>query len=87
MVLFSPFLYLKGPLIRHTFLIESILFSYLSPVHLALRILPPESPATPTSQASSQAPAQPASQPARPLKSNSLSLFYKKCKRPSIFHF
>lgn len=80
-------LYLRGPLICHIFLIESIVFSYLSPVHPGLRILPPETPATPTTQASSQPPAQSASQPARPLKSNSLSLFYKKCKTPSILHF
>lgn len=80
-------LYLNGALIYHILLIESIVFSYLSPVHPGLRILPPETPATPPTQASSQAAAQPASQPARPLKSNSLSLFYKKCKTPSIFHF
>lgn len=48
-----------------------------------LRILPPETSATPTAQASSQPSSQPASQPARPLKSNSLSLFYKKRKPPT----
>lgn len=53
---------------------------YLSPVRPGLRILPPETAATPNTQASSQPPTQPVSQPARPLKSNSLSLFYKKCK-------
>uniref|UniRef100_H3D2K2 Retinoblastoma-associated protein n=1 Tax=Tetraodon nigroviridis TaxID=99883 RepID=H3D2K2_TETNG len=36
---------------------------------------------SPVRPASSQPPAQPASQPARPLKSNSLSLFYKKLYR------
>ncbi|CAG02918.1 unnamed protein product [Tetraodon nigroviridis] len=46
-----------------------------------LRVLPPETSPTSTTQASSQPPAQPASQPARPLKSNSLSLFYKKLYR------
>lgn len=45
-----------------------------------LCVLPPESPATPSSQASSQPPTQPASQTPRLPKSNSLSLFYKKCK-------
>lgn len=67
------------------------MFSYLSPVRPGLRIFPPETSATPTTQASSQPPAQPASQPAsqpaRPLKSNSLSLFYKKCKTPSNLSF
>uniref|UniRef100_A0A7N6A576 Retinoblastoma 1 n=1 Tax=Anabas testudineus TaxID=64144 RepID=A0A7N6A576_ANATE len=55
---------------------------YLSPVRPGLRILPPDSPATSTSQASSQATTQPASQssPRHP-KSNSLSLFYKKLYR------
>lgn len=85
-------LFLKGTLIYHIqYLTESIVFSYLSPVHPGLRILPPETSATPTTQASSQPPAQPASQPvsqaARALKSNSLSLFYKKCKMPSILPF
>lgn len=65
------------------------MFSYLSPVRPDVRILPPETSAT--TQASSQPPAQPASQPAsqpaRPPKSNSLSLFYKKCKTPSILPF
>ncbi|XP_008293447.1 retinoblastoma-associated protein [Stegastes partitus] len=50
---------------------------YLSPMRPGTRILPPESPATPSSQASSQA----ASQTPRPSKSNSLSLFYKKLYR------
>lgn len=58
------------------------MFRYLSPVRPGLRILPPETTATPNTQASSQPPTQPVSQPARPLKSNSLSLFYKKCKTP-----
>ncbi|KAK2828493.1 hypothetical protein Q5P01_019527 [Channa striata] len=54
---------------------------YLSPVRPGLRILPPDSPDTPSSQASSQAPTQPASQTPRHPKSNSLSLFYKKLYR------
>ena len=49
---------------------------YLSPMRPGHRVLPPESPATPSSQASSQ----PAGQTPRLPKSNSLSLFYKKCK-------
>lgn len=50
---------------------------YLSPMHPGLRVSPPESPATPSSQASSQA----ASATPRLPKSNSLSLFYKKLYR------
>ncbi|XP_076607375.1 retinoblastoma-associated protein isoform X2 [Chaetodon auriga] len=46
-----------------------------------LRVLPPESPATAASQASSQPPTQPTSQTPRLPKSNSLSLFYKKLYR------
>lgn len=65
-----------------TYLTEYIVFRYLSPVRPGLRILPPETAATPNAQASSQPPTQPVSQPARALKSNSLSLFYKKCKPP-----
>lgn len=61
---------------------SALSFRYLSPVRPGLRILPPETAATPNTQASSQPPTQPVSQPARPLKSNSLSLFYKKCKTP-----
>lgn len=57
---------------------------YLSPVRPGQRVLPPDSPATPNSQAASQPPTQPAPQAAgqtpRPPKSNSLSLFYKKCE-------
>ncbi|KAF1378719.1 hypothetical protein PFLUV_G00193440 [Perca fluviatilis] len=54
---------------------------YLSPMRPGLRVLPPESPATPSSQAASQPPAQPAGQTPRHPKSNSLSLFYKKLYR------
>uniref|UniRef100_A0A8C4P126 Retinoblastoma-associated protein n=1 Tax=Dicentrarchus labrax TaxID=13489 RepID=A0A8C4P126_DICLA len=54
---------------------------YLSPMRSGLRVLPPESQATPSSQASSQPPTQPASQTPRLPKSNSLSLFYKKLYR------
>uniref|UniRef100_A0A4W6FUS0 Retinoblastoma 1 n=1 Tax=Lates calcarifer TaxID=8187 RepID=A0A4W6FUS0_LATCA len=54
---------------------------YLSPMRPGLRVLPHESTATASSQASSQAPAQPASQTPRHRKSNSLSLFYKKLYR------
>lgn len=54
---------------------------YLSPVRPGIRVLPPESPATPSSQASSQAAPQAASQTPRHPKSNSLSLFYKKLYR------
>lgn len=50
---------------------------YLSPVRGGLRDLPPESPATPTSQTLNQ----PAGQTPRLPKSNSLSLFYKKLYR------
>lgn len=50
---------------------------YLSPMHPGLRASPPESPATPSSQASSQA----AGLTPRLPKSNSLSLFYKKLYR------
>ncbi|XP_061558132.1 retinoblastoma-associated protein isoform X1 [Phycodurus eques] len=58
---------------------------YLSPVRPCLRILPPDSPATPGSQAAPPPPSQPAPQavgqnPRHP-KSNSLSLFYKKLYR------
>lgn len=53
---------------------------YLSPLRPGLRVLPPESSAPPRSQAPSQPPLQPASQTPRLPKSNSLSLFYKKCK-------
>uniref|UniRef100_A0A673BYJ7 Retinoblastoma 1 n=1 Tax=Sphaeramia orbicularis TaxID=375764 RepID=A0A673BYJ7_9TELE len=58
---------------------------YLSPMHPGLRVLPPESPAPPNSQHASQPQNQPALQPGgqtpRHLKSNSLSLFYKKLYR------
>uniref|UniRef100_A0A669DD98 Retinoblastoma 1 n=1 Tax=Oreochromis niloticus TaxID=8128 RepID=A0A669DD98_ORENI len=50
---------------------------YLSPMRPGLRVLPPES----SSQTSSQPASQATSQPPRPLKSNSLSLFYKKLYR------
>ncbi|XP_074528794.1 retinoblastoma-associated protein [Halichoeres trimaculatus] len=50
---------------------------YLSPMRPGLRVLPPESPAVPTSMP----PTQPASQTPRHPKSNSLSLFYKKLYR------
>ncbi|XP_005922155.1 retinoblastoma-associated protein [Haplochromis burtoni] len=50
---------------------------YLSPMRPGLRVLPPES----SCQTSSQPASQPTSQPPRPLKSNSLSLFYKKLYR------
>ncbi|CAG5875392.1 unnamed protein product [Menidia menidia] len=51
---------------------------YLSPVRPGHRVLPPESPATPNSQASQ---VQAAGQAPRLPKSNSLSLFYKKLYR------
>ncbi|RVE63674.1 hypothetical protein OJAV_G00138810 [Oryzias javanicus] len=51
---------------------------YLSPIRPGLRVLPPESPATPSSQASSQPNSQAVGQAPRQSKSNSLSLFYKK---------
>ncbi|XP_078122338.1 retinoblastoma-associated protein [Sander vitreus] len=54
---------------------------YLSPMRPGLRVLPPESPATPSSQAASQPTAQPAGQTPHHPKSNSLSLFYKKLYR------
>uniref|UniRef100_A0A3Q3XFC8 Uncharacterized protein n=1 Tax=Mola mola TaxID=94237 RepID=A0A3Q3XFC8_MOLML len=54
---------------------------YLSPIRPGLRVLPPDSPATPCPQASSQPPTQPAGQTPRLPKSNSLSLFYKKLYR------
>uniref|UniRef100_A0A3P9K0P1 RB transcriptional corepressor 1 n=1 Tax=Oryzias latipes TaxID=8090 RepID=A0A3P9K0P1_ORYLA len=54
---------------------------YLSPIRPGLRVLPPESPATPSSQASSQPTLQAAGQAPRQPKSNSLSLFYKKLYR------
>lgn len=54
--------------------------SYLSPIRPSHPVLPPESPATPGCQTASQAPSQAASQTPRHPKSNSLSLFYKKCK-------
>uniref|UniRef100_A0A8C3B273 Retinoblastoma-associated protein n=1 Tax=Cyclopterus lumpus TaxID=8103 RepID=A0A8C3B273_CYCLU len=54
---------------------------YLSPMRPGLRVLPPESPATPGSQAPSQPLTQPAGQTPRLPKSNSLSLFYKKLYR------
>ncbi|XP_020491198.1 retinoblastoma-associated protein [Labrus bergylta] len=54
---------------------------YLSPTRPGLRVLPPESSATTSSQASSQPPTQPAGQTPRLPKSNSLSLFYKKLYR------
>ncbi|KAF6728944.1 Retinoblastoma-associated protein [Oryzias melastigma] len=54
---------------------------YLSPIRPGLRVLPPESPATPSSQASSQANSQAVGQAPRQSKSNSLSLFYKKLYR------
>lgn len=50
---------------------------YLSPMRPGHRVLPPESPAPPSSQVSSQ----PAGQTPRLPKSNSLSLFYKKLYR------
>ncbi|KAL6098929.1 rb1 [Pungitius sinensis] len=53
---------------------------YLSPVRPG-RDLPPETPATPTSQTSSQPLNQPAGHTPRLPKSNSLSLFYKKLYR------
>lgn len=54
---------------------------YLSPMRPGLRVLPPESSATPGSQASAQPLTQPGGgQTPRLPKSNSLSLFYKKCK-------
>lgn len=54
---------------------------YLSPRRPGLRVLPPESPATPSSQGTPQPPNQPAALTPRPAKSNSLSLFYKKLYR------
>uniref|UniRef100_A0A3Q3SAJ1 Retinoblastoma-associated protein n=1 Tax=Mastacembelus armatus TaxID=205130 RepID=A0A3Q3SAJ1_9TELE len=54
---------------------------YLSPMRPGLRVLPPDSPATPSSQASCQALSQPAGQTPHLPKSNSLSLFYKKLYR------
>ncbi|XP_068186956.1 retinoblastoma-associated protein isoform X2 [Antennarius striatus] len=54
---------------------------YLSPMRPGVRTLPPDSPATPSSQASVQPPAQTANQSPRFPKSNSLSLFYKKLYR------
>ncbi|XP_034539381.1 retinoblastoma-associated protein [Notolabrus celidotus] len=54
---------------------------YLSPMRPGHRILPPESPGAPNSQASSQLPTLPANQTPRHTKSNSLSLFYKKLYR------
>ncbi|XP_047462605.1 retinoblastoma-associated protein isoform X2 [Mugil cephalus] len=54
---------------------------YLSPMRPGVRVLPPESPATPSSQVSSQSASQAASQTPRHTKSNSLSLFYKKLYR------
>ncbi|XP_041807744.1 retinoblastoma-associated protein [Chelmon rostratus] len=54
---------------------------YLSPMRPGHRVLPPESSATATSQASSQPPTQPTGQTPRLPKSNSLSLFYKKLYR------
>ncbi|XP_068600064.1 retinoblastoma-associated protein [Brachionichthys hirsutus] len=54
---------------------------YLSPKRLGVRILPPESPATPGSQGSAQPLAQTANQSPWLPKSNSLSLFYKKLYR------
>lgn len=59
-------------------------YRYLSPMRPGSRVLPPDSPAPPSSQVSSQ----PSTQNARLPKSNSLSLFYKKCKltfQPKIF--
>ncbi|XP_027129292.1 retinoblastoma-associated protein [Larimichthys crocea] len=55
---------------------------YLSPTRPNVRVLPPQSPATPSSQPSSQPP-QASTQPAGQSlpKSNSLSLFYKKLYR------
>ncbi|KAJ4929583.1 hypothetical protein JOQ06_018606 [Pogonophryne albipinna] len=50
---------------------------YLSPMRPGSRVLPPDSPAPPSSQVSSQ----PSTQNARLPKSNSLSLFYKKLYR------
>lgn len=61
---------------------------YLSPLRPGLRVLPPESSAPPSSQAPSQPAPQPASQAPRLPKSNSLSLFYKKCKISTVdLHF
>ncbi|XP_053296961.1 retinoblastoma-associated protein [Pleuronectes platessa] len=54
---------------------------YLSPVRPGHRVLPPESPGTVNSQASSHAPTQPPTPIPRHPKSNSLSLFYKKLYR------
>ncbi|XP_056267316.1 retinoblastoma-associated protein [Pseudoliparis swirei] len=55
---------------------------YLSPMRPGLRVLPPESSATPGSQASAQPLTQPGGgQTPRLPKSNSLSLFYKKLYR------
>ncbi|XP_033833925.1 retinoblastoma-associated protein [Periophthalmus magnuspinnatus] len=56
---------------------------YLSPLRPGIRVLPPESPATLSSQAPAIAltPTQVAAQPSRHAKSNSLSLFYKKLYR------
>ncbi|XP_057677210.1 retinoblastoma-associated protein [Corythoichthys intestinalis] len=58
---------------------------YLSPVRPCLRTLPPDSPAKPGSQGaappSSQSAPQTANQNPRQIKSNSLSLFYKKLYR------
>uniref|UniRef100_A0A671W611 Retinoblastoma 1 n=1 Tax=Sparus aurata TaxID=8175 RepID=A0A671W611_SPAAU len=54
---------------------------YLSPMRPGHRVLPPESPAPPSSQVTSQPLTQPSGQTPRPPKSNSLSLFYKKLYR------
>lgn len=54
-------------------------YRYLSPMRPGHRVLPPESPAPPSSQVTSQPLTQPSGQTPRPPKSNSLSLFYKKC--------
>lgn len=62
-----------------TFLFPPRRSRYLSPLRPGLRVLPPESSTLPSSQASLQPAPPPASQAPRLPKSNSLSLFYKKC--------
>lgn len=55
---------------------------YLSPIRPGMRVLPPDSPATPPQQPTvSQSTSQAACQSPRQPKSNSLSLFYKKLYR------
>lgn len=87
LVIACAYLFEMSPCIFNTFYTAIFFFfcaRYLSPVRPCLRIVPPESPAaTPGAPAAAPAPSQPASQAAgqnpRHLKSNSLSLFYKKC--------